>query len=117
MLACNFEVDVNFHDQDDGHNLVENCRIHTPVWHSWPAIGVGIPEKHHPPGPGNILFNNSVVSKGKPGYSHQTLLGAVPGRTVVYQVATKFGIPAVAALLTTAPPLSGTFYAVKRTHQ
>lgn len=109
VYRCDFEVDVNFHDQDHGHNLVEQCRIATPIWHSWDAIGIGAPDKHRPPGPENLLFNNTVISKGVSGYNRK--MGAAQPNAV-YQVTTEFGKPNV-FLRPDAPPKGGTFYAVK----
>lgn len=111
ILNCHFEVDVNFHDEDAGDNLVERCRIHTPVWHSWDAIGIGAQGKHRPPGPRNLLYANDVFSKGVPGYNRK--MGA-PVPESIYVVTTAFGQPNV-SLLTPVPPAGGTLYAVKRT--
>ncbi|KAB7733120.1 right-handed parallel beta-helix repeat-containing protein [Rudanella paleaurantiibacter] len=111
VLNCNFEVDVNFHDRDDGDNLVEGCRMHTPVWHSWAAVATGTPAKHGPPGKGNLLFNNSVRSKGKAGFSTKAPLLAEP--SVIYEVTNQFGSPIVSALRDAGPPKGGTLYAVR----
>lgn len=110
VYDCDFEVDVNFHDQDDGHNLVERCRIATPVWHSWDAIGIGAVGKHQPPGPANLLFENTVISKGVAGYNRK--MEATKPKTI-YQVTTEFGKPNVFVHSET-PPQGGTLYAVKR---
>jgi|GEM_PF-567665 len=110
VLDCHFEVDVNFHDQDDGDNLVERCRIQTPVWHSWDAIGIGAKGKHQPPGRGNLLFANEVVSKGLPGYNRKD---GEPGQNRIYTVTSAFGTPNV-SLLSSQPPAHGTLYAVKQ---
>lgn len=110
VYGCDFEVDVNFHDQDDGHNLVERCRIATPMWHSWDAIGIGAVGKHRPPGPANLLFENTVISKGVAGYNRK-MGPSKPG--VVYQVTTEFGKPNV-FVFSEMPPSGGTFYALKR---
>lgn len=109
VYGCDFEVDVNFHSQDAGHNLVERCRIATPVWHSWEAIGIGVKGKHQPPGPDNLLFNNDVISKGVPGYNRK-IGPALPN--VIYQVTPAFGKSNIFAR-PDAPPTGGTFYAVK----
>jgi hypothetical protein len=110
VYACQFEVDVNFHSKDDGHNLVEACSIKTPNWHSWDAIAKGTPDKHGPPGPGNLLFNNIAQSKGHQGYTRKTgeyqLLS-------VYEVANTFDEPLV-RLRSERAPMGATFYAVRR---
>jgi hypothetical protein len=111
VYQCDLEVDVNFHDADDGRNLVEKSRLATPVWHSWDAIGIGVPGKHRPPGPRNFLYDNTVVSKGVPGYGRRGPLSE-PGK--IYQVTTEFGRPTVSVLENAAPPKADTFYALKR---
>lgn len=109
VYQCNFEVDVNFHDADDGHNLIERSRIATPVWHSWHAIALGAPGKHRPPGKRNLLFANQPISKGKEGYTQKT--GPIQPQAV-YEVAHAFGGPPV-FMADSLPPLKNTLYAVK----
>jgi hypothetical protein len=109
VYACDFEVDVNFHSRDDGHNLVEACRIATPVWHSWGAIARGTPQKHGPPGPGNLLYRNEVISKGQPGYLRH--LGA-PVETAVYEVDAAFSPDFIHQL--PHEPRFGTLFALRR---
>lgn len=110
VLGGNFETDLNFHDADDGDNLVEGARFATPVWHSWDAVARGAPNQHRPPGPGNLLLNVTAVSKGVAGFSRTGPLSE-PGR--VYEVATTFeGLPVVAR--PEPPPAGGTLYAVRR---
>ncbi len=110
VYACQFEVDVNFHSKDDGHNLVEACSLKTPRWHSWDAIAKGIPEKHGPPGPGNLLFNNDAQSKGYKGYTRKS---GEYQLSSVYEVAHSFEAPLV-FLRSEKAPKGGTLYAVKR---
>ncbi|MET1260753.1 hypothetical protein ABV409_15500 [Flagellimonas sp. DF-77] len=53
-------VDMNFHSEDGGFNLVEQNTITTPSWHAWPIIETGregVPG-HEPPGPNNFIYNN-----------------------------------------------------------
>lgn len=114
VYQCHLEVDVNFHDRDDGDNLVEGCRIETPVWHSWAAVGVGSPKQHGPPGRGNLLFNNVVASKGTPGFFHRGPRAAPARSDVVYEVTSQFGQPAVHLFATDSPPRGGTLYALRR---
>lgn len=111
VYQCDLEVDVNFHDADDGQNLVEKSRLATPVWHSWDAIGIGAQGKHRPPGPRNFLYDNTVISKGVAGYSRRGPRSE-PGK--IYRVTTEFGLPAVSVLENEAPPKGNTFFAVKR---
>jgi hypothetical protein len=63
MIGNCFEVDVNFHNGDGGHNLVEGNIIRIPEWHSWHCFSRGVPKHHRPPGPGNMLFNNYTQYK------------------------------------------------------
>ncbi|MFZ4726217.1 MAG: hypothetical protein ACOYMD_12305 [Paludibacter sp.] len=63
VIDNDLEVDINFHDGDDGYNLVHNNRSKIPSWHSWEPISVGVPTKHLPPGKGNILYNNQFLNK------------------------------------------------------
>ena len=64
VYGCNLEVDVNFHNGDRGHNLIENNDIRIPHWHSWRSIGTGSPSMHMPPGPFNVLYRNRTDYKG-----------------------------------------------------
>jgi hypothetical protein len=111
VYQCDMEVDVNYHDADDGQNLVEKSRVATPVWHSWDAIGVGAQGKHRPPGPRNFLFDNTVISKGVEGYSRR---GPVSETGKIYQVMTEFGQPTVSVMENASPPKGNTLYAVTR---
>jgi hypothetical protein len=113
VLGGDFETDLNFHDADDGDNLVEGARFATPVWHSWDAVARGAPGQHRPPGRGNLLFNVTAISKGVPGFSRRGPLSE-PG--VVYEVASTFEGRAVFAR-PEPPPAGGTFYAVRRTEK
>ncbi len=60
-----FEVDVNFHNGDGGHNLIQNNIVRIPEWHSWHCFTRGVPKHHRPPGDGNLLFNNFSQYKTK----------------------------------------------------
>ena len=53
-------VDVNFHDDDAGENLIEKNTITTPSWHGWDIIATGAADYHRPPGVNNIIFNNTT---------------------------------------------------------
>lgn len=63
VYGCDLQVDVNFHNGDLGHNLVENNKINIPVWHSWRCFGIGVASAHLAPGPYNVLFNNKTDYK------------------------------------------------------
>jgi hypothetical protein len=56
LVRSQLEVDVNFHNGDSGHNLVQDCRIAVPTWHWWGPFAVGVPGQHQPPGPGNLVY-------------------------------------------------------------
>jgi hypothetical protein len=58
-----FEVDVNFHDGDDGYNLVEDNKIIIPLWHSWHCFQLGDPSQHKPAGKWDVLYNNTTYYK------------------------------------------------------
>lgn len=66
VLNCDIQVDVNFHNKDNGYNLVERNNINIPKWHGWNVFSTG-GEKygHQPPGKGNVLFNNSGNYRNK----------------------------------------------------
>jgi hypothetical protein len=55
-------VDVNFHDGDAGHNLIEGNDISLPQAHPWNALQGGDPAQHKGPGPGNIIWANNVYN-------------------------------------------------------
>ena len=103
-----FEVDVNFHSRDRGHNLVEKNTIRIPEWHrhsathdGWEVFDAGNPGTHSPSGDGNRMLNNvtdlrdSGPRYGKPGVVY---------KTDKYEIATH----------SKTPPSGGTLYAIKR---
>lgn len=60
-----FEVDVNFHNGDDGGNLVEGNVIDIPARHWWTGIDTGDAQfGHRPPGERNVLVNNDIHHAG-----------------------------------------------------
>lgn len=59
------EVDINFHDEDKGFNLIESNTIRIPEWHSWHCFQHGDPKQHEPPGKMNVLFNNNALHKNR----------------------------------------------------
>ncbi len=55
------EVDINFHNGDDGHNLIEQNSIIRPSWHTWGVFATGGARYgHDKPGPRNIIVNNTT---------------------------------------------------------
>jgi hypothetical protein len=87
LLGCRFEVDVNFHNGDAGHNLLQDCTVAVPPWHWWPPIGAGVPGQHQPPGPGNLVFR-CQLSRTYPDPKRNYTLGEDP--QVVYVVRDHF---------------------------
>ncbi|OEK09409.1 hypothetical protein A8C32_11870 [Flavivirga aquatica] len=64
VINCDLEVDVNFHNDDDGFNLVEKNKIKSEQWRSWGAFASGGSRfGHRKPGENNIIFNNDVSGK------------------------------------------------------
>jgi hypothetical protein len=97
------EVDVNFHNKDDGHNLVEGNEILLPTWHTWNIFSTGGAKYgHQPPGEKNMLYNNQT------NYRNQGPRFA--GGDVVYTF-TGFGDPVDSGV---KPPKRRTFYPLKR---
>ncbi len=65
VIACDFEVDVNFHNGDDGFNLIEGNTIKSERWRSWGAFASGGARfGHDKPGNNNIVFNNVTSGRG-----------------------------------------------------
>jgi hypothetical protein len=88
LAGCRFEVDVNFHNGDSGHNLLQDCVVAVPPWHWWPPIGTGVPGRHRPPGPGNLVFR-CRLSRTYPDPSRNYALAGDPD--TVYVVRDSFG--------------------------
>ena len=103
VLLNRLEVDVNFHNKDGGHNLVERNDIAIPTWHGWHSFSTG-GEKfgHAPPGTHNVLFNNRA------NYQNQRL--EFSGSKVVYTFR-GYGDPVDSGV---KPPKRRTFYPIKR---
>ncbi|WP_076418155.1 hypothetical protein [Colwellia sp. UCD-KL20] len=103
----NLEVDVNFHQGDLGHNLVENNVIRIPEWHrhnashnGWAVFAAGNASIHSPAGNANMLYKNiSDLRNTGPKYDNPN---------TVYTIL-KYSIGAYSE----QAPLYGTLYAVK----
>ncbi|MEL6919332.1 MAG: glycosyl hydrolase family 28-related protein, partial [Bacteroidota bacterium] len=97
----NIEVDINFHNGDDGNNLIERNIINIPTWHSWDAIVTGDPKfRHSPPGENNIILNNVINNKNEnTPYSVPNTIYTLTG----FQTVTRTTLPA---------PQCDTFYPV-----
>jgi hypothetical protein len=61
VLDSHFEVDLNFHNGDSGHHLVQDTTIAVPPWHWWHPVDVGVPGQHAPPGPGTLVFRCRIA--------------------------------------------------------
>jgi hypothetical protein len=101
VIDCYIEGDVNFHNGDAGYNLLETNTIILPTWHGWDIFGTGgASYGHQPPGPNNIMVNNTTKYKwGGPRY-------ADPDKIYTF---TGFGAP---TLTNWAMPTCNTFYPV-----
>ena len=66
IIGNYIEGDVNFHNGDNGNNLLENNEIKLPTWHGWDIFGTGgAVYGHQPPGPNNIFVNNTINYKNQ----------------------------------------------------
>lgn len=104
VVKNRIEVDVNFHNKDDGYNLVEDNTIIRPSWHSWGVFATGGARYGHTaPGPRNIMVNNS-------GYDYRENRAEFSDKDVVYTYK-GYGVPDA----TNWPmPSCGEFYAVTK---
>ena len=97
VVDSNIEVDVNFHNGDDGNNLIQSNTIEIPSWHTWDAFETGGAEfGHDTPGGNNILFDNDAVEYNADGSTDSPY-----DNNVIYTfsgygdpVATDWGVPA-----------------------
>eukprot|EP00418_Pyrodinium_bahamense_P066092 CAMPEP_0179094402 /NCGR_PEP_ID=MMETSP0796-20121207/43292_1 /TAXON_ID=73915 /ORGANISM="Pyrodinium bahamense, Strain pbaha01" /LENGTH=366 /DNA_ID=CAMNT_0020792073 /DNA_START=55 /DNA_END=1151 /DNA_ORIENTATION=- len=60
------EVDVNFHNMDRGHNLIEGNEVMVPSWHGWGIFTTGEKGTHRAPGERNFIFRNRTKYKWHP---------------------------------------------------
>ncbi|WP_010522348.1 carbohydrate-binding protein [Aquimarina agarivorans] len=97
------EVDINFHNGDDGRNLIESNNITRPSWHTWGVFATGGARYgHDQPGPRNIIFNNTT-------FDHRQRRAEFSTRNVVYTYR-GYGDP---DQTNWSVPKCGSFYAVK----
>lgn len=60
VIDNHFEVDINFHNGDDGYNLIEGNVLERPSWHSWGSFASGGETYgHSKPGENNTIYKNS----------------------------------------------------------
>ena len=96
-------ADVNFHNRDNGNNLIEANDFFIQHWRKWEAFFTGGPVwGHDQPGPNNIIYNNFTDVDG--------VKGDFSGPDKVYTY-TGYRKP---SLLTNTPPSGRTFYPIKR---
>ena len=78
IVKNRIEGDVNFHNKDDGHNLVEDNVIIRPSWHTWGVFATGGARFGHTrPGPRNVIVNNTT-------FDHRENRTEFSSRNVVY---------------------------------
>ena len=107
VIDCDLEVDINYHNGDSGHNLVESCRITIPSWHWWGPFAIGVKGGHQPPGPDNLIFACDAQRR-RFGVLQRSV--DAPGVEKVYRMADDWSRPLV---VEAGPaPQGGTLYAV-----
>ncbi|SNR15571.1 T9SS type A sorting domain-containing protein [Tenacibaculum jejuense] len=98
VTNCNLEVDVNFHNGDEGYNLIENNKISSLQWRSWGAFASGGSKYgHKKPGSNNLIFNNKTRGRS----NSERFSG---DKVFVFD---RYGEP---RLLSYSPPKGKTFY-------
>lgn len=105
VTGCDLAVDINYHNGDSGHNLVEGNRILIPGTHWWGPVARGVARMHQPPGPGNLCFRNDAAR-----YQFGTLARSAPfeDAAAVYQVGESYDLPTVRPV--GPAPRGGTLY-------
>lgn len=72
LLRSQLAVDVTVCGSGTSHNLIEDCTLEIPPGHAWTPFGMGIPKRHQPPGPGNLIHRcraTHAFDKSKRNYS------------------------------------------------
>lgn len=101
VYKCDIEVDVNFHNGDDGNNLLEQNKIVVPTWHGWDIFGTGGAQYgHKPPGKNNLMVNNETYYRSEgPRYNESNKIYTF----------TDYGAPTLTDL---KMPVGNTFYPI-----
>ena len=108
VVDCDLEVDINYHNGDSGHNLIEACRISIPSWHWWGPFAHGVKGKHQPPGPANLVFA-CAAKRLRFGAFQRSTAAEDPQR--VYRIADDWSQPIV---VDAGPaPRGGTLYPIR----
>jgi hypothetical protein len=112
LFNCHFEVDVNFHYDTGGYNLVEGCLFQLPSGHLWRPISHGKPT-WMPPGPGNLVYRLVARKEGPEGLADTPICkGVPPDPAAVFAVKSTFEEPPLLYRLDKPPPRHGTLYPV-----
>lgn len=103
VINNRLEVDINFHNKDLGHHLIEGNTIIRPSWHAWGVFATGGAKYGHtPPGEKILIYNNTC-------YDYREKRKEWDGDKIIYTYK-GYGDPSK----TSWPlPKCGTFYAVK----
>lgn len=108
VIGCDLETDINYHNGDSGHNLIEDCRIRIPSWHWWGPFAAGVPGGHQPPGPDNLVFNCNAERLR---FGCLTRTRMAERADTVYAINDRFESPLVSER--GPAPRGGTLYAVR----
>lgn len=102
VINNHLEVDINFHNGDEGYNLIEGNSIIRPSWHTWGVFATGgAAWGHKIPGPGTIIVNNTC-------YDYRENRNEFDSPNVIYTY-TGYGEP---DQTNWSMPTCGIFYAV-----
>ncbi len=103
IVDSNFQVDVNFHNGDDGNNLVQSNTIELPSWNPWQPFETGGAQfGHDTPGSNNIIFDNETKDFNSDGSAESPF-----SEDGVIYTFYGYGQPVATDL---AAPKGGTFY-------
>jgi hypothetical protein len=103
VVDSNFQVDVNFHNGDDGNNLVQSNTIELPSWNPWKPFETGGAQfGHDTPGSNNIIFDNETKDYNSDGSAESPFAED----SVIYTF-NGYGYPVETGW---AAPNGGTFY-------
>ena len=115
IMASTFRSDVNYHNGDDGFNLLEGNVIAVAVENGFTPIGTGGAKYGHlPPGLGNVIYNNDVSHDGTRPYpdfdkdvvyTYDGVWDPTVVHTYPYPVATDWEVPQGGSFYTGPGPL------------
>ncbi len=58
---CYSEVDINFHQKDEGYNLFQENTLRIAYRHGWGTFTAGDPNMHGKPGSNNLIYKNDCI--------------------------------------------------------